>query len=170
MFYSNGLAEGWPNVRLLGVLQRIAICYLITSILFMHFRMRGLVIITAVLLVGYWAWLSFIPVPDLGACSFAPGKNWSNYLDARFLPGRKYDGTWDPEGYLSTLPAIGTCVLGVLAGLFLQNQKVSPRAKVGGLITLLYPRRTRRDTKRIALRPSCILVDRYHVYFLFCQA
>jgi predicted acyltransferase len=134
VFYSNGLADGWPNVRLLGVLQRIAICYLITSILFMHFRVRGLVIITAILLVGYWAWLSFVPVPDLGVCSFAPGKNWSNYLDARFLPGRKYDGAWDPEGYLSTLPAIGTCVLGVLAGLFLQNQKVSSWAKVGGLI------------------------------------
>ena len=95
----------------MGVLQRIALCYLFTGILLIHFRTRGMIVAAVLLLGGYWAWLAFVPVPGVGGVSFEPGKNWSNYLDARFLPGRKYDGTWDPEGYLSTLPAIATCLL-----------------------------------------------------------
>jgi len=134
IFYSDGLANCWPDVRLLGVLQRIALCYLLTGILFMHLRWRGTVVVVVILLVGYWAWLSFVPVPDLGVVSIAPGKNWSNYLDARYLPGRKYDGAWDPEGYLSTLPAVATCLLGVLAAEFLRSARFSERTKVGGLI------------------------------------
>jgi len=141
IYYSNGLTDNWPDVRLMGVLQRIALCYLFTSILFIHFRTRGLIVAGALLLVGYWAWLSFVPVPGLGATSFEPGQNWSNYLDARFLPGRKYDGAWDPEGYLSTLPAIATCILGVLAVQLLRNPRVSNPGKVfyligGGLLLL----------------------------------
>lgn len=134
IFYSHGLTDCWPDVRLMGVLQRIALCYLSAGILFMHFRWRGILVALVTLLVGYWAWLSFVPVPDLGTVSFEPGKNWSNYLDARYLPGRKYDGQWDPEGYLSTLPAIATCLLGVLAAQFLRNSRVSEGAKAGSLI------------------------------------
>lgn len=134
IFYSGGLTSCWPDVRLLGVLQRIALCYLFTSILCMHLQLRGIIITLVVLLVGYWAWLSFVPVPGLGSCSFEPGLNWSNYLDSKYLPGRKYDGTWDPEGYLSTLPAIATCLLGVLAVRLLKNPRLTEWGKVGCLI------------------------------------
>ena len=134
IYYSYGLSDPWPDVRLMGVLQRIALCYLFTGILFVHFRTRGMIVAAMLLLGGYWAWLSFVPVPGVGGVSFEPGKNWSNYLDARFLPGRKYDGTWDPEGYLSTLPAIATCILGALAAQLLRNQRRSQAAKVGCLI------------------------------------
>jgi predicted acyltransferase len=63
-----------------------------------------------------------------------PGLNLANYIDQRYLPGRKYDGTWDPEGLLSTLPAVATCLLGVLAGLLLRTGAVAPRRKVAWLV------------------------------------
>ena len=134
IFYSNGIAGGWPNVRLLGVLQRIAISYLFTSILFMHLRVRELVAVAIILLVGYWAWLSFVPVPGLGAVSFEEGKNWTNYLDSQFLPGKKYDGNWDPEGLLSAFPAVVSCLLGVFAALFLRMPNLAGWKKATGLI------------------------------------
>ena len=61
---------------------------------------------------------------------FVKGVNLSNYLDQKYLPGVKYDGTWDPEGILSTLPAIATCLLGAFAGLLLKSPNVPDRRKV----------------------------------------
>ncbi len=86
------------------------------------------------LLVGYWAMMTFVPVPGVGAGSFAKGANLANYLDSQWLPGKKYDGSWDPEGLLSTLPAIGTCLLGVFAGLWVKRDDVSAGRKVAWLI------------------------------------
>jgi predicted acyltransferase len=134
VFYYGGFAKHWPDIRLLGVLQRIALCYLFAGIIFIHFRVRGIVLALVMLLAGYWALLSFVPVPGVGKVSFAPGENWPNYIDAHCLIGQKYNQTWDPEGLLSTLPAIGTCLIGVLVGLLMRNQNVSNRAKVGYLI------------------------------------
>jgi predicted acyltransferase len=79
--------------------------------------------------VGYWAWLSFVPVPGLGRVSFAKGENWTNYIDSRWLPLRKFDGAWDPEGILSTLPAVAGCLIGCFAGLFMMNNKVAAAKK-----------------------------------------
>ena len=61
--YYGGLSHQWPDVRLMGVLQRIALCYLFASLLFLHLRLRGLMVAFVVLMVGYWALLTFIPVP-----------------------------------------------------------------------------------------------------------
>jgi predicted acyltransferase len=88
----------------------------------------------AALLVGYWALLTFVPVPGVGAGNFAEGKNLTNYIDREYLPWRKWDGDHDPEGLLSTLPAIGNCLLGVFAGLLLQNGNIVPRRKVRYLL------------------------------------
>src|SRR5439155_12174866 len=66
--------------------------------------------------------------------AFVKGVNLANYLDQKYLPGRKYDGTWDPEGILSTLPAIATCLLGVFAGLLLKNNRIDSQRKVVYLI------------------------------------
>jgi predicted acyltransferase len=71
-----------------------------------------------------------VPVPGLGKVSFAKGETWPNYLDDCFLPFCKSEGKWDAEGLLSTLPAIGTCLLGAFAGLFLKNPSV-PAARKG---------------------------------------
>ena len=130
ILYYGGLSGGVAQIRLLGVLQRIALCYLVTAIAFCFLRLRGMVILCATLLVGYWALLTFWPVPGHGPGNFAEGANLSNYVDSRYLPLRKWDGDHDPEGLLSTLPAISTCLLGVFAGLLLTNAKISDRKKV----------------------------------------
>jgi predicted acyltransferase len=142
IFYYGGLANKWPEIRLLGVLQRISLCYLSTGILFIHFRLRGLIITFVILLVSYWAFLTFIPVPGQSEISFAEGQNLTNYLDSQYLIGRKWDGKWDPEGLLSTLPAIATCLLGVFVALLLKNQSLAEKKKVyyligGGILSLI---------------------------------
>ena len=158
VFYYGGFNPHWPDIRLVGVLHRIALCYLFASVFFCFFSWRALAGICAGLLVGYWALLSFMPFPDVRAVDangqllgsgmvtntaqlnwssskmvkgvFEPGFNYAHYVDQKYLPGKKWDKTWDPEGLLSTLPAIGTCLLGVLAGLWLRNQRVDDRRKV----------------------------------------
>jgi predicted acyltransferase len=163
LLYSGGLSKPWPDLRLMGVLNRIALCYLVTALIFCHCNWKGMVAIGAGLLVGYWALMTFAPYPDvrprtangelvsvtLTATNTAqlnfggtnrlkgivgPGLNLANYLDQRYLPGRKWDGTWDPEGYLSTLPAIVTCLLGVFAGLLLHTKTVTDQRKVYWLL------------------------------------
>jgi predicted acyltransferase len=129
VLYYGGLLKHLGNIRLMGVLQRIAICYLVTGLLFIYLRPKALLIVTVVLLVGYWAWLSFIPVPEVGHVSFAERANWPNYIDKHYLPWRKWDTDYDPEGILSTFPAIASCLLGVFAGLLLRNPTVDPRRK-----------------------------------------
>ena len=66
--------------------------------------------------------------------SYAKDANLANWLDAQYLPGRKWNGAWDPEGLLSTLPAIGTCLLGVFAGLLLKEPSLQPHQKTLWLI------------------------------------
>lgn len=142
LLYYGGMNEGFHNLRLGGVLQRLALAYLFTGMLFIHFRLRGLLVAFAVLLLGYWAWLSFIPVPGLGHTSFAKGENWTNWVDARYLPFRKRFGTYEAQGILSTLPTIGNGLLGVFASLLLLNKTIEDRRKAlyfigGGLIMTL---------------------------------
>lgn len=130
LFYYGGLSGGIEKVRLLGVLQRIALCYFFAATLFCLLSPRGLIAACTVLLLGYWALMAFIPVPGIGAGNFEEGKNLANYVDSRFLPFFKWDGDHDPEGLLSTLPAIATCLLGVFAGLFLTNPRFTPQQRV----------------------------------------
>ena len=73
--------------------------------------------------------MTFVPVPGIGAGSFEPDTNLANWIDAHILPGRLWDKTRDPEGLLSTLPAIGTCLLGVFAGLLLRDVRLKPQQK-----------------------------------------
>jgi predicted acyltransferase len=129
LIYYGGVSQNWPEIRLLGVLQRIALCYLFASLFFLNFNPCGLIVTFAALLVGYWALLTFVPVPSIGAGQFTPGANLADWIDENYLPGRKWNGPWDPEGLLSTLPAIATCLLGVFAGLLLKNSSISPQQK-----------------------------------------
>src|SRR6478736_3737495 len=109
IFYG-GVAQHWSDIRYVGVLQRIAICYLFASLLFLNLGIRGLVVALVVLLGGYWALMTFVPVPGIGPGSFSRDANLADWIDARYLPGRLWDKSRDPEGLLSTLPAIGTCL------------------------------------------------------------
>ncbi|HXJ56562.1 MAG TPA: heparan-alpha-glucosaminide N-acetyltransferase domain-containing protein [Verrucomicrobiae bacterium] len=164
LFYSGGFSRHWPDIRLLGVLNRIALCYFFAGILFCYLSPRGLAAACAGLLVGYWALMTFVPFPDVRPVDangqlisqsmtatntaqlnwnsttkargvFEPGFNLANYLDQKYLPGKKWDKTWDPEGLLSTLPAIGTCLLGVLAGLLLKSPQYEDRRKLALLLS-----------------------------------
>jgi len=130
IFYYDGWQNGWDQVRLLGVLQRIALCYGAAGILFLYFKPRGLVAWGVGILLGYWAIMTWVPVPGIGSGNFAEGSNLANWIDAHYLPLRKWDGDHDPEGLLSTLPAIATCLLGVLAGLLMHNPRVLPQRKI----------------------------------------
>jgi predicted acyltransferase len=130
IIYSGGLAKGFEGIRLLGVLQRIALCYFCAAMLFATVGRRALVGICFGLLLGYWALMTFVPVPGVGTGNFNEGTNLANYIDQQYLPLRKYDRTHDPEGLLGTLPAIATCLLGVFAGLLLKDGRLSAQQKV----------------------------------------
>lgn len=141
VFYYKGFDNFWPHVRLVGVLQRIAACYLVASLLFIFCSPRVLVIVAASLLVVYWGVLTFVRAPGEPKVSFDEGHNVANWVDAHYLPGQKWDDVkptpqmpHDPEGLLSTIPAIVTCLLGVFAGLVLQSTTVRPWRKVMILI------------------------------------
>lgn len=136
LLYHGGMSrDGGPEMfRFMGVLHRIAICYLFGGLLYINLRLRGLLIACVVLLVGYWAAMTFIPVPEYGAGNYAEGKNLANYLDAQYLPGYKWDGDWDPEGLLSSVPAVASGLLGIFAGLLIRREDLPGLKKVGYLI------------------------------------
>src|SRR5438132_7067171 len=97
IIYYGGFSKTVQDIRLLGVLQRIALCYLFAGLLFCALRTRGLIVACAALLLGYWAMMTFIPVPGVGAGNFHEHTNLANYLDSRYLPLRKWDHDYDPE-------------------------------------------------------------------------
>ena len=135
LIFYGGLSQHWSDIRFVGVLQRIAICYLFASLLFLNVGRRGLIVALVALLGGYWALMTFVPVPGIGPGSFSRDANLADWIDAHYLPGRLWDKTRDPEGLLSTLPAIGTCLLGVLAGLLLKDRRLTPTQKSIWLIS-----------------------------------
>jgi len=130
LFTYDGIAKGFEHIRLLGVLQRIALCYLFGALAFLYLKPKALLALCATLLIGYWAAMTFVPVPGVGAGSFVEGKNLANWVDSQYLPLRKWDGNHDPEGLLSTIPAIGSCLLGIFAGLLLRDPKAPDAKKV----------------------------------------
>jgi predicted acyltransferase len=140
LIYYGGISGHWSDIRFVGVLQRIAICYAAAAVLFLHLRWRGLALVTAALLIGYWALMTFVPVPGMGAGSFAQNANLANWIDTQYLPGRMWEKTRDPEGLLSTLPAIASCLLGVLSGMILREKAFAPARKslilIGGGLLL----------------------------------
>ncbi len=141
IFVSGGLKDGWEKIRWLGVLQRIGLASAAAGLLSLWLGWRGLAFVVVSLLGGYCLLLGLVPVPGIGAGDFAEGRNLTNYLDSIWLPGRKYDGDHDPEGLLSTLPAIATALLGLLAGKWIASPMQVRRKMLGmmgvGLCLLL---------------------------------
>ena len=186
IFYSGGFTNPWPDIRLMGVLNRIALAYFFAGLLFCFFRPRALVAICLGILVGYWALMTFVPIRDIQLTKsnlarlaeqagddkaaelfhdarnpstikdspawaaaekmfyattnwvtgkYDPGHNLADHIDFQYLPGKKHDTFFDPEGYLSTLPAVATCLLGVFAGLLLRNPSLPGTQKVIWLIS-----------------------------------
>ncbi len=104
--------------RLLGVLQRIAICYLAASLIYLYCGVRAQLIWLAALFVSYWLLMTLVPVPGYGPGRLDVDGNFAHYVDRLVLGAHNYASTktWDPEGIISTLPAIGSTLLGIFAG------------------------------------------------------
>jgi predicted acyltransferase len=145
LFLLGLVVNGFPffhlgTLRIYGVLQRIAICFLLGSLLYLWDRGRvsSKVVLLIAALAGYWALMRWVPVPGHGV----PGRdiplldkdaNLVAWLDRHIFPGRLYEKTRDPEGLLSDLPAMGTMLIGMLTGIWLRTQR-SLEQKCMGLL------------------------------------
>ncbi|VEG92136.1 acyltransferase family protein [Legionella spiritensis] len=126
LFMIGLLLNAYPNhfdpdtIRIFGVLQRIAICYFFSSLLFLTTRIRTQAIIIVALLIVYWLAMTLIPVPGFGAGNLTYEGNFAAYIDGLLIPAKHlYHGGLDPEGIISTFPAIATALLGNLLGAWL---------------------------------------------------
>lgn len=164
VFYYGGVSKAWPEVQLGGVLHRIAACYVAAAVIYSHVRSpRGLVAVCVVLLTGFWALVTWVPVPDfkleptvveeiaerIGSHSpsgisasvqgrvtgsYEEGRNLVNHFDFLYLPGKKAQLYYINEGLLSTIPAIVLPLFGVLAGLLLKDVSMPPTKKIAWLV------------------------------------
>ena len=128
--------DDWTAARIPGVLQRIAVVYLVASLAWLHLGARSRAILAVVLLVGYWAAMAWVPVPGHGAGDLSPEGNLSAWIDHRVLGShtwRKAPGPGDPEGILSTAPAIATALAGLFAGDGLRSSRTRSE-KLRGLL------------------------------------
>ena len=144
----SGLTD-FEHVRIPGVLQRIAVVYLLVSLLHAYTSLRVQVGVFIGSLAGYWALMNFVEVPGIGAANLEVNKNLAAWLDNYLLEGHLWatSKTWDPEGILSTLPAVATGLAGLFAGRYLQGsleggspEGESPKASVlfaAGAISLV---------------------------------
>ncbi len=118
----NGLLKcDWENMRYASVLGRIGLGWFFAALIVMHFKPWCQVVWFAALLLGYWAAMMLIPVPGHGAGVLTEAGNLSGYIDRLLLPGKLYGGNYNPEGILSTVPAIATGLLGAFAGHLLRS-------------------------------------------------
>jgi predicted acyltransferase len=136
----NGLLElRFDALRVPGVLQRIAVCYGIASLIFLFTKVRTQAILFLAILVGYWAILMFVPAPESGrAGDLGEATNLAGYLDRHYLPNVTKLCCYhygDNEGLLSTIPAVATALLGVLAGHWLLTDR-NRWAKAAGLAAM----------------------------------
>lgn len=120
--------NGFPHynlstIRIPGVLQRIAVVYFFASIITLNTDLKGQAWATAALLFLYWGIMKLIPVPGYGAGNLSVDGNLAAFVDNHLLHGHTWKATWDPEGLLSTIPAIATTLSGVLVGHLLRSNK-----------------------------------------------
>lgn len=145
--------NGFPRfhlhtIRIPGVLQRIAVCYLCAGLLYLACRRRetlpdgkirartnlaAIGAVAVVLLAGYWAVLKFVSVPGYGVGRLDPEGNLGAYIDRAVMGGHLWSQskTWDPEGILSTFPAVATVLLGIFIGEWLRSNRTGARKAVG---------------------------------------
>lgn len=137
MVYNGCLQLDFANMRVASVLGRIGLAWMFAAILFINFKPAARAVIAAVILIGYWLLIRFVPAPDVpGADPLSMQGNLVGYVDRLLMPGKLiYDGgRFDPEGLLSTLPAIVTAMLGMFTGEFIRL----PEEKISGAPKSLY--------------------------------
>jgi predicted acyltransferase len=137
MFLAFSGIEAYQEVRLPGVLQRIGIIYFFTSLVYLKTKFNTQISIVAILLLGYWAIMTLIPVPGIGYANLDKGTNLAGWIDNLLLENHLWatSKTWDPEGILSTIPAIANGIVGLLVGQIL-NQNLNKNNKTVKLLII----------------------------------
>ncbi|MEO6283773.1 MAG: heparan-alpha-glucosaminide N-acetyltransferase domain-containing protein [Dyadobacter sp.] len=118
----------FSDLRYTGTLHRIAIVFLVCAFLYLNTSWKQQAYLGITILVLYWLALTLIPTPGEGQVMLEPGRNIAAWIDQQFLPGKMWQGNWDPEGILSTFPSIVTGITGMLAGK-LMISRFSPNEK-----------------------------------------
>ncbi|MBD2436794.1 acyltransferase family protein [Nostoc sp. FACHB-110] len=137
-----GIPPNFSTMRIMGVLQRISLAYVLAALAVLNLSRRWLYIGAAIILIGYWLAMQFIPVPGFGAGNLSSEGNLAGYIDRIILGQHLYrGGPFDPEGLFSTLPAVVTVVLGYFTGDWLRIQPIKSRTSINlvifGLIALV---------------------------------
>ena len=126
------LSWNFTTMRYPGVLQRIGICYFFASMIVLRTRLRGQIFWILALLLGYWGLMTLVPFPGKGPDAWAFGHNFAQYVDNLVLKGHMWKPDFDPEGIVSTIPAVATVLLGYLTGQWLRTRR-QPYEKTVGL-------------------------------------
>lgn len=120
--------NGYPRfdlstLRVMNVLQRIAICYFLASTMFVYLRMkaRSIVWLNGTILVLYFVLMKFVPVPGYGAGVLDPIGNWGNYIDRHIMLGHMQHDGWEGKSLLGSFPALVTMLMGLLTGMYLRT-------------------------------------------------
>jgi predicted acyltransferase len=138
-FSTFDLVDSLSNLRIPGVLQRIGVVFFISSIIFLKASEKNIFRIIILILISYWALMTFVPVPGVGYPNLEKETNLGAWLDRTILTEAhlwKSAKTWDPEGILSTLPAIATGLFGVLVGVYLKRKDIEPATKIAWLFSV----------------------------------
>ncbi|WP_235969825.1 acyltransferase family protein [Pedobacter planticolens] len=138
-FQDFNFIESIKHVRIPGVLQRIGVVFFICSVIFLKSSEKNIFRTIIIILLAYWALMMFLPVPGVGYANLEKETNLGAWLDRTILGEAhlwKSSITWDPEGILSTLPAIATGLFGVLVGVYLKRKDVEPASKIAWLFSV----------------------------------
>jgi len=128
IIYNNGVSFDFAHLRYGSVLGRIGLAWMFAAIIFMNTKLSWRIVWFCSLLIGYWLLLLLFPAHDLGATDvFSQEGNLASYIDRLLMPGRLYLGNHDPEGLFSTIPAIGTALLGMFTGEFLESKYLNDK-------------------------------------------
>lgn len=112
----------FAGIRIPGVLQRIAVVYFFSSVITLNTSAKSQALWMSGLLLGYWALMKLVPVPGYDAGNLTVEGNLAAFVDNALLHGHTWKATWDPEGLLSTIPAIATALSGVLTGHLIRSR------------------------------------------------
>ncbi|HSS78733.1 MAG TPA: DUF5009 domain-containing protein [Thermoanaerobaculia bacterium] len=126
----------WASARIPGVLQRIAAVYFVAGLAWLHLGARARMALMIVLLAAYWLAMMLVPVPGHGAGDLSPNGNlaaWVDHLVLGHHTWKKAPGPGDPEGILSTLPAVASALIGLFAGDWLRSPRTRQQ-KLRGLL------------------------------------
>ena len=115
----------FAELRWTGTLPRIAIVFLVCALMFLTIDWRKQLWIGGIILVGYWLAMTLIPTPGVGKVMLERGVNLAAWIDSKYLPGTMWQGTWDPEGILSTFPSIVSGITGMLAGAIMLSKRTA---------------------------------------------